>query len=55
MKNSDFVKGLGLGMVAGASIGMAIAPKKKRSKSVAGKALRTAGDIVENVSSALGM
>lgn len=55
MKNMDFIKGLGIGAIAGATIGMAIVPKKKSSKSMAGKALRAAGDIVENISDAIGL
>ncbi len=57
MNNMDFIKGVGVGVIAGATIGMAAAPKKKgsSSKSFAGKALRAAGDIVENISDAMGM
>lgn len=58
MNNMDFIKGMGIGVIAGATIGMAAVPKKKKSptaKSIAGKALRTAGDIVENISDAMGM
>ena len=57
MNNMDFIKGVGVGVIAGATIGMAAAPKKKgsSSKSFAGNALRAAGDIVENISDAMGM
>ena len=55
MRNMDFIKGLGVGVIAGATIGMAVVPKKKTSKSVAGKALRAAGDIVENITDAMGL
>ena len=57
MNNMDFIRGTVVGMIAGATIGMAAVPKKKSSdmKSMAGKALRAAGDIVENISDAMGM
>ena len=55
MNNMDFIKGMSIGVIAGASVGMAIAPKKKNTKTFAGKALKAAGEIVENVSGALGM
>ena len=55
MSNMDFIKGLGAGMVAGATIGMAIAPKRKNVKCLAGKALKTVGTIVENISDAIGI
>lgn len=55
MRNYDFAKGLGIGVIAGATIGMAIVPKRKCGKSVAGRALRAAGDIVENISDAIGL
>lgn len=57
MNNMDFIKGMGIGVIAGATIGMAVVPKKKgtNAKSFAGKALRAAGDIVENISDAMGM
>ena len=35
--------------------GMAVMPKKKNMKSVTGKALKTAGEIVENISDAIGL
>ena len=55
MNSIDFVKGIGLGVMAGAAIGMAVVPKKKRTKNVVAKALRSAGDVVENVASVMGI
>lgn len=57
MNNMDFIKGIGVGVVAGATIGMAISPieKKKNAKSLAGRVLKTAGQVVENIASTLGM
>lgn len=54
MNSMDFAKGMGLGVIAGATIGMAVAPRKKGSKSMAGKALKAAGEIVENITDAIG-
>ena len=55
MNSMDFIKGMGIGLVAGAVVGMAVTPKKKNMKSVTGKALKTAGEIVENISDAIGL
>lgn len=56
MKNSEFLRGMGLGLMAGATLGFAVAPKKKQShmKSTAGKAIRAVGDVVEQISDAMG-
>ena len=54
MKQSDFIKGAAAGMLIGIAAGFAVIPRKKRS-SVAGKMLRAAGIILENVSDALGI
>ena len=56
MNSMDFIKGMGIGMVAGTARSMAVMPKKKNNlKSVTGKALKTAGEIVENISDAIGL
>ena len=54
MNNMDFAKGMGIGVVAGATLGMVVAPKKKGGRSLAGKALKVAGEIVENITDAMG-
>lgn len=56
LKNSDFLRGMGLGLMAGTTLGFAVAPKKKQSrmKSTAGKAIRAVGDVVEQISDAMG-
>lgn len=51
MSNNNFVKGMAIGAATGTAIGMMIAPKRKKHKSLAGKALKTAGSIVDSVSS----
>ena len=49
----SFVKGMGAGMVLGACIGMAFAPDKKYRKRQFGKAIKTVGQVIEDVSDAL--
>ena len=55
MRSMDLIKGIGIGMVAGAALGAAMRPKKRKMKSVAGRALRSAGEIAENISNVMGM
>ena len=50
--NFSFLKGMGMGLAIGTSIGMVMAPKKK-STSMVGKALKAAGEIAENISDAM--
>lgn len=47
---TGFAKGVTIGIVTGAALGMALAPKGKNSKSAAGKVLKAAGEVVENIS-----
>ncbi len=49
----SFVKGMSIGMAAGAAIGMLVMPKKQ--KSTVGKALRSVGNVVDSVAGAIGM
>lgn len=51
MNHKGFLKGMAMGMVAGAAIGMIATPKSKNAKKAAGRVLRAAGDVVENISS----
>jgi len=55
MEKYDFFRGMGIGLVTGAAIGVAMMPKKKSLKSSAGRTIRAVGDVVENISSAMGM
>lgn len=55
MDRTDFFRGMGIGLVTGAAIGVAIMPKKRSLKSSAGKTIRAVSDVVENISSAMGM
>lgn len=53
MMKMDFMTGVGVGMAAGAMVGMMMVPKKKTMKSITGKALKAAGEIVENLTDAM--
>lgn len=56
MNRMDFIKGLGVGMAAGAAIGAAMMPAKSRKKkTIAGRVLRTAGEIAENLTDVMGI
>ena len=50
--NTAFFKGMGMGLAIGASVGMALAPKKKGTN-VVGKALRAFGELADNISDSL--
>jgi hypothetical protein len=49
MTRTGFVKGMAIGVMTGAAIGMAMAPRGKNSKSAAGKALKAAGEVIDNI------
>ena len=55
MKNVNFVKGIGLGMLAGAMLSTLMMPRRKSLKSSAGKAIKAAGEVVDSITSAMGM
>ena len=55
MDNSNFLKGLGVGMVVGSAISMAMQSGKKEDKNAWGKAIKSMGEVVENVSGVLGL
>jgi len=54
MNKMDFIKGIGIGAAAGTAMGFLLAPKKKNRKIMAGKALKAAENIVENLTGAMG-
>lgn len=57
MTKRAWMRGMGLGLAAGAALGMALSPEKKRKnlKKVAGKAIKSVGEAVENISDAMDM
>jgi len=50
MSRSGFIKGMAIGLITGAAIGVAVLPKTKNCKKVTGRFLRTAGEVLENLS-----
>ena len=58
MNAKNFAKGVGIGMVVGSAIGMTVSAVNKRGsrqQHKVGRALKTVGDIVENIGSAFNM
>ncbi len=55
MKEHEFVKGMTMGVVAGAALSAVMMPRKKSSmKKTAGKAMKTVGQVMENLSDEMG-
>ena len=52
LDSKSFLKGVGMGMAIGASMGMLMTPKKK-GENVIGKALKAAGELADNITDAL--
>lgn len=58
MTARNFMRGMGVGMVVGSAIGMTVGAATKKGKqnsNKVSKALKTVGDIVENIGDALSM
>ena len=55
MNYMDFAKGVGIGMVTGAAVGIAMMPKKKNARTTAGKLVKTAGRILADVQETFNM
>lgn len=55
VNNMSFLKGMGMGIVAGSVISMVVMPKKSGGRKTVGRYLRNVGDIIENVTDAMGM
>ncbi len=54
MTRHGFMRGMGLGMAAGAVLAASLVPRKKTSlKKAAGKAIKSVGEAVENISDAM--
>ena len=52
-RSGGFAKGIAVGIAAGTAIGIFTAPKTRNIRRAAGKFIRTASDIIEDVSSIL--
>ncbi len=55
MHKTNFLIGMGLGMAVGSLAVVGMTPGKKSSKNVVSKALKTMGEVVDAVSSSMGM
>ena len=50
MEHGNFMRGVGLGMLAGAIVGIAISPGKRELKRTAAKAVQAVENAAENIS-----
>ena len=62
MNGMSFAKGIGVGIIVGSTVSMAVASSTSKQKkypnkknNVVGKALRTMGEIVDNIGDSIGM
>lgn len=55
-KQHEFAKGMTMGVVAGMAVGAVLAPQKKtRVKKAAEKAMKTVGQVMEDLSDEMGL
>lgn len=54
MERSNFMRGVGLGLLAGAFVGMVVSPGRKELKRTANKAVQAVENAAENVSNMIG-
>ena len=55
MESKHMMRNIGIGMAAGAALGMLMAPQKKTLKATAKKAVRAMEDAAENMTQHMGM
>lgn len=56
MKDHDFVWGMAMGLTVGTTMGVMMAPGSKRKlKKAADKALKTVGEVMEDLSEEIGL
>lgn len=56
MKQHEFAKGMTMGVAAGLAVGAVLAPPKKtRVKKAAEKAMKTVGQVMEDLSDEMGL
>lgn len=53
MEHSRFMRGIGIGMLAGAVMGMMVSPGRKELKQTANKAVQAVGNAAETISEAM--
>lgn len=54
MGQMQFAKGMGIGLVVGATAGMVMKPKKKSGKKLVSDAVKAVGDITETICDTMG-
>ena len=54
MTQHPFLKGMGLGVLAGAAVSAVMVPKKKQIERTAKKAMRTVGGLAEDLTDSMG-
>lgn len=54
MKNMNFLKGMGTGVMVGAALGVVLSTDKKTGRKRLSKLLRAAGDVIEDLGGTLG-
>ena len=55
MSSSNFVTGMGVGLVLGSALGMVLMPQKKHGKSVVAKSLRAVSEVIDHIGSNFSM
>ena len=55
MTKTNFLVGMGIGVAVGSLAGMTVSGAKKPPKNIVGKTLKTMGEVVDAVSSSIGM
>lgn len=55
MHKTNFLVGMGIGVAVGSIAGMTVSGTKKTPKNIVGKTLKTMGEVVDAVSSSIGM
>lgn len=55
MHKTNFLIGMGIGVAVGGLAGMGMSGSKKPAKNIVGKTLKTMGEVVDAVSSSIGM
>lgn len=54
MSRMQFAKGMGIGLVVGATAGMCMKPKKRSGKKLVTDAVKAVGDITETICDTMG-
>lgn len=50
MNHTGYVRGIAVGVIAGAAVGMIVTTKNKGAKKTVGRVLKAAGSVADNIS-----